>query len=536
LIHPKLRSALALACSLALPAAAQSGPFCLSTIQPFASDNGGSIGGVVYFDLDTRGHDLEITELVLNTSSTGAVGVEVFLIPGTHVGNTGTTVGWELAGGGSGIGAGNDQPTRIPLTSAVCAAAGTWGLALVGIDLDHRYTSATGALQTFADQNIQLTVGAASNIPFSTSVFSPRIANFEVCYHILAPGTSTCAAARPVGQGCGEGQPATYYEDFDGVASALDLAGTSLTMTYTGRGHRVTRSAIPIVPPAGTGNLLAGDDTVTEVTLPFDVPTPAGSVRQIHVGSNGYVFLGSTGRADFSWSVAELLLEGPRLAVLWEDFNPTDPFSLGGVFAEPDPTDPAVFHVTWDRVVEFGGTQPNTFQLSIHANGDLEFKYAATNTVASGLVGMSTGGGATDPGATDLSAFTGALVIDGDGLGPLQLAVGSRPVLGTTAQSTTSNLPASAIAAFQGLSFTTYPAGGIDLTVLGMPGCRLTGETSAALPFVPSGNAVLHGFSVPSTPALAGSIVHSQTIALTPGRNALGAVLSNSIRWTLGTH
>jgi hypothetical protein len=532
----RFASAATLAWALALPVAAQSGPFCLPTIQPFASDNGGSIGGVVYLDLDTRGHDLEITELVLNTTATGSVGVDVYLIPGTHVGNTGSPVGWALAGSGSGVGAGVDQPTRIPLSSAVCAASGTYGLALVGVGLDHRYTSATGALQTFADQNIQLTVGAASNSPFSAAVFSPRIANLELCYRVLAPGTTVCATAQTVGQGCGAGLPATYYEDFDGIASTLDLAGTSLTMTYTGRGHRVTRGTSAIVAPAGTGNLLAGDDTVTEVTLPFAVPSPAGPVRQIHVGSNGYVFLRTTGRADFSWSVTELLQEGPRLAVLWEDFNPSDPSTLGGVFAELDPNDPGLFHVTWDRVVEFGGTQPNTFQLSLHANGDLEFKYAATNTVASGLVGMSTGGGATDPGATDLSAFAGSLLVEGDGLGALALSVGSRPVLGTTALSTTSNLPASAFAAFQGISFVPYAGGGLDLTILGMPGCRLIGETSTTIPFVPAGGTVTHGIVIPSIPALAGATVHSQTIALAPGRNALGAVVSNAIAWTFGTH
>lgn len=532
-MHPLICRVAALL-TLTLTVSAQSGPFCLPTVQPFASNNGGSVGGVVYFDLDTRGHDLEITELVVNTTATSAVGLDVYLIPGTHVGNTGSAVGWELAGSGTGTGAGVDQPTRIPMSAPVCATAGTYGIALVGVGLDHRYNSATGALQTFADQNILLTVGGASNEPFSAAVFSPRIANLEFCYRILPPGTTICASAVTLGQGCGAGPAASLYEDFDGVASSLDLAGTGLTLAFTGQGRRVTRGAGAIVSPLGTGNLRAGDDTVTAVTMPFDLPTPAGTVRQIHVGSNGYVFLGATGRADFSWSVAELLQEGPRLAVLWEDFNPADPSSVGGVFAELDPTDPSLFHVTWDRIVEFGGTQLNTFQLTLHASGDLEFKYAATNTVASGLVGLSTGRSAPDPGSTDLSAFAGALVIDGDGLPALELAIGSRPILGRTATSTTSNLPAAAFAAFQGISFVPFAGGGLDLSALGMPGCRLVGETSATLPFVPRGNRVAHGFSVPAVPALAGATAYSQTIALVPGRNTLGAVVSNAIAWTFG--
>jgi hypothetical protein len=81
-----------------------------------------------------------------------------------------------------------------------------------------------------------------------------------------------------------------------------------------------------------------------------------------------------------------------------------------------------------------------------------------------------------------------------------------------------------------------YAGGGLDLTILGMPGCRLIGETSAALPFVPAGGTVTHGIVVPASPALAGATVHSQTIALAPGRNAVGAVVSNAILWTFGTH
>ena len=69
-----------------------------------------------------------------------------------------------------------------------------------------------------------------------------------------------------------------------------------------------------------------------------------------------------------------------------------------------------------------------------------------------------------------------------------------------------------------------------------MPGCRLIGETSAALPFVPRGNSVAHGFLVPAVPSLAGATIHSQTIALAPGRNTLGAVVSNAIAWTFGSH
>ena len=52
----------------------------------FANNNGGSVGGGVYFDLNvTAAGGITITGLDLNLTGTGSV--EVYTLPGTRLGN-----------------------------------------------------------------------------------------------------------------------------------------------------------------------------------------------------------------------------------------------------------------------------------------------------------------------------------------------------------------------------------------------------------------------------------------------------------------
>ena len=53
-------------------------------------------------------------------------------------------------------------------------------------------------------------------------------------------------------------------------------------------------------------------------------------------------------------------------------------------------------------VPEFIGTGTNYFSVKLDADGDVGIDYLATNR-SDGLVGLSQGGGAADPGPTDLS-------------------------------------------------------------------------------------------------------------------------------------
>jgi len=113
------------------------------------------------------------------------------------------------------------------------------------------------------------------------------------------------------------------------------------------------------------------------------------------VNSNGNLTFGS-GSTDFTESVSELLSGPPRIAPLWDDLSPNNGGQVVVEFGAAD------FTVTFDGVPEFQATGANTFSVTLHATGDYEIAYGATNG-NDALAGVSEGGGAADPGPSDLS-------------------------------------------------------------------------------------------------------------------------------------
>ncbi|HRW43480.1 MAG TPA: proprotein convertase P-domain-containing protein, partial [Flavobacteriaceae bacterium] len=69
-------------------------PGSLATI--FGSDNGGSPGGAIYFDLIVGPEDLGITDLDINTPDGGAFTLSVYTTAGSYVGNEGNAGAWTL--------------------------------------------------------------------------------------------------------------------------------------------------------------------------------------------------------------------------------------------------------------------------------------------------------------------------------------------------------------------------------------------------------------------------------------------------------
>lgn len=528
-----LAAAVALGCGVQAQATR-----CLQTINPFASNNGGSAGGIVYMDIDTKGNNLLLTDIHVNTGigAGTAIGVEVYLCPTTYIGNEQNAAAWTFAGSMTGTAANQDEAS---ITSgAACVAAGTYGMAIKAVGFGHRYTngaSAVGPNYTYSNPDLSLTLGKAQNTPFSSNPFSPRLGNVEICYQVTT-AAPTCASTSSVGQACG-GNTGGYagYELFTST-SPLDL-GTGYSLTFnasTGSYSISGGSTNPIVAPGASAvNIGAGDDTVTEVTGLPGYATAFGTQTSVWIGSNGYIFMTASGRADFSESVAEFLAEGPRIAPLWEDYNPA---ANGAVLVDIDPVDPTLVHITWDQVPEFGASVYNTIQCSISANGDMEIKYDATNVVDSGLVGITSGNGTADLGGIDVSAQTG-YVIPGGFSANMEISTADRPVLGSTVTSTITGIPGGAAAGFMGYSFVPYAAPGLDLTSVGAPGCALLGDTSIVEPIALTGGATESvALTIPTTATLAGNTLYEQAIVLAPGVNTLGAVLTNGIALNLGQY
>ena len=164
----------------AAPLAAQS---TLCTIQPFAADNGGTRGGVVFLDLDVT-NAVRITAFDTNVAETTAFGFDVYTTGGSYIGNETTASAWTLAASddGTAVGAGRDQPSRVTLATPLVLDPGRYGIAIQLTGASHEYTNGDGSNQNFADANLAIALGAAQNVAFSSPVFAPRVWNGCIHY------------------------------------------------------------------------------------------------------------------------------------------------------------------------------------------------------------------------------------------------------------------------------------------------------------------------------------------------------------------
>lgn len=139
-----------------------------------------------------------------------------------------------------------------------------------------------------------------------------------------------------------------------------------------------------------------GDDTFYQLDLGFSFPFQGSSYTSVFVNSNGNLTFGS-GDSDFSESVAEFLNDQPRIAMHWDDLSPNNG---GMVVAE---LNAASATIAFMGVPEFSNTGSNTFAVSLFDDGRIQVAYGALSST-DGLAGVSPGGGAANPGASDLSA------------------------------------------------------------------------------------------------------------------------------------
>ncbi|MBK8975696.1 MAG: hypothetical protein IPM29_07205 [Planctomycetes bacterium] len=166
----------------ALPFGAAASP-SLTTV--FAQNNGGAIGGAVYFDV-TVAAGLYLDGLALNTNV--AVGTNLMVdvyrtaLGGSYVTSAANPAAWIPETAGFGVAAGVDVPSMIELNSPFLLTPGTYGIAVVARNFNHRYT--TGA-NSYGGANLSIAAGAASNVPF-TGILQPRTANVSVGYHTVA--------------------------------------------------------------------------------------------------------------------------------------------------------------------------------------------------------------------------------------------------------------------------------------------------------------------------------------------------------------
>ncbi len=204
-------------------------PATVTTLN--SGGNGGSSGGMVWYNVvNHTNSNMDVVQMSANISN--ATVINIYLRPGTYVGNTGSSAGWTLAysanvttGPFSGPYPGNGTLTPFPVNFAI--PPGNWAIAFHTVSASQNYTNGNGANQFYSDGNLDISLGAAYNTPWYAAPFTPRVWNGSISY---TQGTFTTEATQIAGPASGTGFPVgvttvTY--------SATDSKGNTAECSFT---------------------------------------------------------------------------------------------------------------------------------------------------------------------------------------------------------------------------------------------------------------------------------------------------------------
>ena len=152
----------------------------------FAQNNGGDPGGAVYFDINvTNPAGITIEKLFTNTTASFVLGtMDVYTRSGTISGFQTSLAGWTLVSSGLGDSAGINNPSEFDVTD-FSLGVGVTGISIVSSSSwRHSYTNGDGSNQFYSNSDLSLTLGSATNSPFTGTVFNPRVWNGTIEYSV----------------------------------------------------------------------------------------------------------------------------------------------------------------------------------------------------------------------------------------------------------------------------------------------------------------------------------------------------------------
>ncbi len=281
----------------------------------FTSDNGRTTPDPTsMFDITVLNPaGVRIVALDVNSSGTAGVqqDIEVYVTPGSYVGNELTPSAWLRAATGTGVCAGSNLATSID-TSDFVLPAGTYGLAVHFVNNGTRYTNGTGTNQSYGNTDLSLQLGATTASLFTGTLFTPRVWNGTIYY-----ATPTDATHGSLGEGC---------QGSNGVPT---LAAAPGSWPKIGTTFMLDVSNLPASP--GFAFILFGFDTQMWAgsPLPFDLSVigmTGCSLYVDYIAVYGFAVIG--GMASFPVPVPNdsTLLGAPFMSqVLAPDPN-TNPF------------------------------------------------------------------------------------------------------------------------------------------------------------------------------------------------------------------
>ena len=337
---------------------------------------------------------------------------------------------------------------------------------------------------------------------------------------VWSPATATvCASSSDYGRGCPAAGPDSFHQTF--APGTADLSNQRLQMTRSTIGYVVTTglAAGSLFHTPGPGAIVVAPgqlDGQQLFVLSSPMPTPTGAATTLNVCSKGYLqFQPSSSLVDFTPSAADLLANPQTTFACWYDYDQTSPGSGAITFEEVG----AMVYVTWAGVHGFQSTTPSTFQFQCNrSTGDVTLVFGAfTPLLHPTVVGYSAGGASTDPGPIDLSVGATLSIRDVQFFGsPLTSTAANAPALGNPAFAIrTSNVPNLIGLGFLFLGDTQLPP--VPLDAFGLPDCRSYTNGNLGTFSFPVAQPQGVGdfvFAVPNNPLLVGSVLTSQSVAL----------------------
>ncbi len=351
------------ACNYTVTAAGTGGGVTGSLSTLYASGNNGSPGGAVYFDITVGPTDIEITEIDINTDATNAFSMDVYTIEGTSVGNEANQGAWTLSSTAEGVGAGQGNPSNAVLASPITLSANTtYGMALV-LDATHShyYTNGNGTNENYSNDDLSLALGGATNAPFTSPVFSPRVFNGTLHY-VGGPGSGVDFTCADLGQNIIEvtvtdasGNSSTcmaVVNVIDNIAPVITCAGTPgpVSIIEDFESTSIPTGWTTVINTGsqnwsfGSGSMPTGGSFTSRAAIFNDDAAGSGSINMATLYSPVYdISASNTAGISFDYANQEFIGDGKMTAEVFDGSNWVEVFS---VEVNTNPTNTGVLDVT----------------------------------------------------------------------------------------------------------------------------------------------------------------------------------------------
>jgi hypothetical protein len=182
--------------------------------------------------------------------------------------------------------------------------------------------------------------------------------------------------------------PEFFTEQFSSGTDTFDLSNSTIIFkpTIDGTSYIAYLQTITQLPtdPVGGIDLALGDDNYEFVKLSNQAAVSifGSSFSSFYAGSNGYITF-TEGDNDYSETLSDHF-DTMRISGLFNDLNP----SGDGLVSWKQLADRMV--VTWEKVLEYGSNNSNTFQIEMFFDGRIQLSWLGIGA-ENGIVGLSDG-------------------------------------------------------------------------------------------------------------------------------------------------